>query len=93
MRYEVSPEAANDLIEISVYGILNFGEARARKYLAALENTFEVIADIPRLGTEYGSDTFRRFAHGKHVIYYEIFEDRVLIVRVLHGGMDPAARF
>lgn len=39
-----------------------------------------IIDDIPA--------AYRRFAHQSHEIFYEIFENEILIVRVLHKSMD-----
>ncbi len=52
MRYKLTPEAENDLIEIYVYGFLNFGEIQADPYFSKFEESFEVLGNAPLICQE-----------------------------------------
>ena len=88
--YKLSNEAEQDLLDIYRYSYRAFGEKQADTYLSGLENAFHMISSNPRIGRERPDidPTVRCIEHGKHVIFYDLYEDHVLIVRVLHGRMD-----
>ena len=86
-EYRVSDRADQDLIDIYVYGVGQFGRPQAIAYQQELEDCFAMLADHPRIGRT--SDTIRpglrRHEHGSHVIVYREEADHVLIVAVVHG--------
>ena len=88
--FKLSNEADQDLRGIYLYSYQEFGEDQADKYLLGLEKTFQMISDNPRIGRERPDidHLVRCVEHGKHVIFYDLYEDHILIVRVLHGRMD-----
>ncbi|HLC15243.1 MAG TPA: type II toxin-antitoxin system RelE/ParE family toxin [Thermodesulfovibrionia bacterium] len=88
--FKLSTEAEQDLRSIYLYTYRNFGEEQADKYLSGLENAFQMISSNPRIGRERPDidPLVRCMEHGKHVIFYDLHEDHILIVRVLHGRMD-----
>lgn len=90
MRYRLSDEAEEDLIDAFLYGIATFGVRQAERYRDALEYVFQLIADNPRLGRKVDDDdAVRRFHHGRHVIIYRIESDELIIVsRLFHDAMD-----
>ncbi|MEM7619997.1 MAG: type II toxin-antitoxin system RelE/ParE family toxin [Pseudomonadota bacterium] len=87
MPYKLSVEAALNLKDILKYGQLNFGERQALKYQNSLKRVFELLADMPSLGrkSERGAKNEHRFIHGKHVIYYSVASDRILIENIIFG--------
>lgn len=88
--YRLSNEAEQDLLDIYLYSHETFGEEQADKYLSGLENAFQMISCSPRIGRERTDidPLVRCIEHGKPVIFYDLYEEHVLIVRVLHGRMD-----
>ncbi len=89
MKLNKTKEAEQDLIDIYVYGFIEFGEAQREKYFASLENAFSLIQENPKIGWkrhEFQSD-IRSYLHNKHLIFYTV-EEEILIVRGLHYQMD-----
>ena len=89
-RYELSAVAEEDLGNIYDYTLSEFGENQAVKYLNGLEQTFLTLIDQPELGRKRDeiSVDLRSLAYEKHVIFYGIMRESILIVRVLHGSRD-----
>ncbi|WP_135080575.1 type II toxin-antitoxin system RelE/ParE family toxin [Terasakiella sp. SH-1] len=62
----------------------------AEDVLAGLTDAFEQIADTPGMGRErdeFGK-TIRSFPAKKYVIFYEVIDGGVMILRVWHGSRD-----
>ncbi|MEX6506514.1 type II toxin-antitoxin system RelE/ParE family toxin [Jiella sp. M17.18] len=91
MPYRLTERAARDLEEILVEGILQFGPIQALRYQDSFRRTFELIADLPRVGRRSQSEDERRFVHGSHIIFYRIGTDGVVIESIEHGSTlrDP----
>lgn len=87
MRYRLSEQAANDLKDIMIKGIVKWGEQQALKYQDSFACTFELLASMPGLGqgSERGYQDEHRFPHGRHVIYYRVEEDQIVIQSIIHG--------
>ena len=87
-----SARAEADLAGIADYTIKTFGIEQARRYRAALEACFQTLAENPRLGrsAERLSQGLRRFEHWSHTVFYAEDEGGILIVRILHVGMDAS---
>lgn len=88
---EITPLAAGDLKEIAFYSDMNFGFAATDAYRAGLQSAIARLLDFPAVGTELkiGQHSVRRISFRSHVIYYQKVEDRILILRVLHGSQLP----
>ena len=94
MRVELTAEAAADLKDIQAYSRATWGPAQTGVYMGALRRA------IARLRTDHGqgrrrpelqlSVELRTVTRGRHVVYYAVAAERILVVRVLHDGMDPA---
>lgn len=89
MHYRLTEQAKAQLTDILIEGILNFGELQALKYQDSFKRTFELLAYMPTIGrsSERGHDDERRFVHGKHVIYYQIEAQQIVIQSILYGGL------
>ena len=87
MRYRLTEQAKFDLKDILIEGILNFGELQALKYKDSFKRTFELLAYMPKIGrtSERGRTDEHRFLHGKHVIYFRIEQDQIVIQTIIHG--------
>ena len=88
--FRLSPHAEADLAEIADYTIETFGIEQARRYRDDLEACFRNLAENPLLGrsAEWLSPGLRRFEHRSHAVFYTQEEEGVLVVRILHAGMD-----
>ncbi|MEO1322833.1 MAG: type II toxin-antitoxin system RelE/ParE family toxin [Pseudomonadota bacterium] len=83
MQVKISVQAAEDIVSIAQYTLLNFGPDQARKYHAGLEYSFELLADNPRLGQEVRrsdrAGEFRRYIYKSHYVFYEIQPNAIII--------------
>jgi len=90
-QVRISAEAENDVDQIMIYTTARWGWRQTDKYIARLEDGFELLAGRPSIGRTCGSirPGLRRFEIGNHVVFYLADSDGVLIVRVLHEQMLP----
>lgn len=86
MVYRLTKAAERDLAEIYEYGLTQFGQNVADDYLAELISTFELIEHSPKIGTAYQG--FRRFSKGRHIVFYQITTDTLIVVRIMHERMQ-----
>ena len=88
---ELTHDAERDLIEIYLYGIEHFGYAQAERYLATLNEKMAVVTDNASFGADYDfvNDGLRRYECASHAIYYQPTDTGILVLRILHGRMDP----
>lgn len=94
-NYKLSEKAATDLADIYEYGILTFGLSQAGSYVLSLHDRFHLLSQNTKMGrsaTELSIE-LRRFKHQSHVIFYELQNSGVFIVRVLRDGMDFERHF
>lgn len=87
MQYRLTLQARNDLEDILIEGILTFGDLQALKYQDSLQKTFQLLAYMPNIGrpSERDKENERRFLHGKHVIYYRIETEQIVINAIIYG--------
>jgi len=83
--------AEADLLSIGEYTLRKWGETQASRYLGELEDCCQMLARNPALGRlcEDIRPGFRRFEHGKHVLFYRREPRGILISRILHRRMLP----
>jgi len=88
--YKVSELASFDIDSIIDYTTINFGVDAMIKYHASLEQCFETLANNPKIGqqSDFILEKYYRFNHQSYVIFYQILNTEILIVRVLHKSMD-----
>lgn len=90
MPYKLSTQAEIDLEEILIFGIQTFGKSQALKYFNSFKNVFELLSYIPEIGRRIEPDKDhreRRFLHGRHVIFYSIDAEYILIRTIIHGSL------
>ena len=87
--YRLSVEAKADLARIYRRGLREYGEDQADKYLNALFDRFDQIADRPLLypAVDEIRAGYRRSVCGVDSIYYRIHEETVEIMAVI-GRQD-----
>ena len=79
-----------DLIEIWLYTLNEWGERQADKYLDDLDGAIHLLAEQPLQcpsRSEF-SPPVRIHHHAHHLIVYLVMGDGINIVRVLHERMD-----
>lgn len=88
--FEVGRKAAQDFVEIYLYGAEQFGQVQAEAYHPDLEACFRLLARHPAMGRERtaGQHRLRVFFHRSHVIAYQQSQAGIVILRVLGGRQD-----
>ena len=84
MDVEIRPLARRQLLDIYDWTADRFGEAQAERYLRDLNDAIERTALSPYLGPVYRGRV-RRIVSGRHLIYYEVHRNRIVILRIDHG--------
>ncbi|MHB1512236.1 MAG: type II toxin-antitoxin system RelE/ParE family toxin [Acidiferrobacter sp.] len=92
---KLSEAAARDIEDILERSIEEFGVRQAETYYIALSRCLELLAANPEMGSaaEDIRPGYRRFPHERHVIFYTVGSDGLLVVRILHQRMDMAKNF
>jgi toxin ParE1/3/4 len=91
-RLAIAPAARADLRDIRIFSKAQFGAATAGSYMTGLHARFALVLGNPRAGRgepDLGSG-LRSIAYRSHRIYYQVADDGVLIVRILHQAQDVA---
>lgn len=91
-KIDFTRDAERDLINIFLYGIEHFGSGKAERYLETINAKIEMAAEHPDFGADYGFVIrgIRRHEAVSHAVYYRSTRSGILVLRVLHGRMDPA---
>jgi toxin ParE1/3/4 len=91
-KIEFTHDAERDLINIFLYGIEHFGPVQAERYANTLNAKIEMVAEQPDFGADYGFviSGVRRYEAVSHAVYYRSTQTGILVLRILHGRMDPA---
>ncbi|MBY5837328.1 type II toxin-antitoxin system RelE/ParE family toxin [Rhizobium leguminosarum] len=95
MKYRTTIEADQDIVELYILGADQFGALQSEQYVDDLFDTFELLADNPRMARERRelNPPTRLHPYLAHMIAYTIREEDILIVRVLHGREDWQSLF
>lgn len=86
-----SVKAAEDLADIWVYSLREWGIEQADRYLDELETALSQLKRNPKLGQrrdDLRPGCFSLRVH-QHIAYYWVTPSVVRIIRVLHVRMDP----
>jgi len=88
------PQARRDLRDIWRYSQKTWSSTQADRYLAKLNAAINALREKPetaRASDEISPGLLRRDAE-RHLIYFRVKADHILIIRVLHQRMDHAAQ-
>ena len=87
----ISPLAQDDLRDIYQFGLHNWGQAGASRYLQALKERLWVLTEQPLIGVECPEllSGVRSIPVESHIVFYRVRHREVEIIRVLHGRQDP----
>ena len=94
LKLSLTPKAESDLVEIWVYTCDEWGLDQADTYLDQLEEGMKQLIHHPSLGADYAHvlPGYRRLQVEHHAVFCKVLEAELLVVRVLHEGMDAPAR-
>ncbi len=90
MIIKISEKAAQDIETIYLYGFIHFGEAQADEYAAIFKDRIDILSQYPEIGRLDSriNPAVRRFDIESHVVFYDVFQDHILIVRILHKATN-----
>jgi toxin ParE1/3/4 len=94
MKIFVSEAADTDLLQIYDY-LHQRNPTAAESLMRQIDLKFESLSRFPFIGRprEALRPGLRSILAGNYVIFYEVADDQVTIVRVLHGRRDIDAEF
>jgi toxin ParE1/3/4 len=89
VKLVLSDDAVADLRAIVRYAAGRWGRARARAYLAGLQERLDSLPAFPELGPSVDdvSPGMRRYSYVSHNIFYRVRRGHIRIVRILHKRM------
>ena len=89
MRIHFHTAASADMRRVARETRAAWGEAQAYKYSRQLRDDITSLAEFPLRFPEFDSHPgLRRMNSGRHAVFYLVLEERIEIVRVLHGASD-----
>lgn len=90
MRVRLSHAATTDLNTLYKFSKAHFGERKAVAFLNTFYKIFHLISTNPLMGRN--RDEIKPLARSvvcnKHIIFYCIADNKVEILRIIHGNMD-----
>jgi len=86
-----SRSAKADLLHIGAYTLQAWGAAQAGCYLDSLECCAKLLASNPLLGRpcDWVRPGLYRFEKKRHVLFYRLQKNGILVSRILHQSMMP----
>jgi toxin ParE1/3/4 len=89
-RFELSPLAQQDFIDILRHTGKEWGQDQLIVYRNKLKESFDVIRQHPQIGhqTDELPKTHRLYFVGSHVIVYRTLGPIISVVRILHQRMS-----
>lgn len=92
-RLRLSRLAESDLSDIWRFSAETWGPTQADRYLSDLFDRFAHVSDHPEMGRARFNLMPGAFSFpaGRHVIFYEVVEGRVVILRVVHERRNLAS--
>lgn len=90
-NFQVRQAVDNDLLDIFAYGCEKFGADMAEAYIYRLEAGFLRLTAHPKLGRsiEQTIAGIRALPVASHIIYYQVTDTTIDIIRILHKSMLP----
>jgi len=92
-RVVFSPEAYNDLLELSSELRQRFGDATSKHVTKRIMSSIEKLNDFPEAGFDVMKKhgitcNYRCLITAKNYVFYRIDEDTVLIIRIIDQRQD-----
>jgi len=90
-QYRFMPRASIEIAQITDYTNSNWGAEQAIKYIDALEALCHELTLMPRMGVVVGMPhpETRQIPYESHVIYYDMSDEYIDILAVLHKNQLP----
>jgi toxin ParE1/3/4 len=80
-----------DLLGIATYTFDTWGQEQTVVYIDGLEACCRQLVNMPELGRacDHVRPGLRRMEYGRHVLFYRIEAEGILVSRILHQRMLP----
>jgi toxin ParE1/3/4 len=89
MHLKFRAAASADMRRVARETRARWGDAQAAKYVAQLRDDIKSLCQFPLRFPEFPARPNLRWMNsGRHAVFYLVLEDRIEIVRVLHGASD-----
>ena len=90
MKFLLTRRAIFDLEKIYKYSREHWGEKQSDEYLDKLYEVFHFLAGNPELGKiwQHRAAPFYMFPAGSHFVVYDLIDDQVIIITILHGKQN-----
>ena len=88
-RYRLTPEAENDLDEITDF-IAADDPAVAHRLIDSIEAKCQALAEMPGMGRgrEELAPNLRSSHVGNYIIFYRSEDEDIAVIRIIHGHRD-----
>lgn len=90
MKVELAAEAEADLEAIADY-IARDSAPQALRFILELRDACEHLVNFPSRFPLVGGE-IRKALHGNYLIFFEVRDDTVYVIHILHGATDYEAR-
>jgi len=89
--FRLTPDAKASLMQIARYTQHRWGKKQRHTYLKMIDTCFHTLCQTPLLGKIRPEihHALRSHPAGKHIVFYLIRDDHIVIVHVLHQSMEP----
>ena len=89
--FQLTPDAKASMMQIARYTQQTWGVKQRNSYMQLIDACFHALAASPRQGKSRPEihHAIRSHPVGKHVVFYMIQMNGIVIVNVLHERMDP----
>lgn len=86
MKPRFSSGSLQDLENIEVYEVMNFGSAVANKYMARLKYSIDHLKHFPQLVRPHPElkSNARALPIGVHIVIYRFSDENIDIIRIVH---------
>lgn len=90
VKLHLTERALADLVGIESYSIKQWGKAVAKKYLSDIESRLLLIQESPGLlsSSDGLPEAFQCYPAGKHVMFFDVHPQSLVLLTVIHGNMD-----
>jgi len=89
--FHLTPDAKASMMQIAQYTLEKWGFRQCNSYMKLIDDCFHALANAPMRGKTRPEvhHILRSYPVGKHIVFYVIKQDQIVIVNVLHERMDP----
>ena len=90
LKIHKNQNAEDDLIDIWLYSLGEWGITQADDYLDDLNKAIKMLAANPEIGTacDYVREGYKKWPVKEHYIFYKVTLDTLSVIRVLGDSMD-----